>query len=161
MTISVEAEPLTAARFAPFGQVIEVGGAADAMNSGRFDRFDDLCEIDTDGQTAVGIVRCRTATRLPYRVDLVERHPLGSQAFLPLDGQQFVVAVAEPGGPPDLVAAFITNGHQGVNYRRGAWHMPLIAFAPGQRFLVIDRCTDEPNCDTHQLAAPVLLDAAS
>jgi ureidoglycolate lyase len=161
MTISVEALPLTAARFAPFGQVIEVGGASDAMNSGRFDRFDNLCEIDTDGQTAVGIVRCRTPTRLPYRVDLVERHPLGSQAFLPLDGQQFVVAVAEPGGPPDLVAAFITNGQQGVNYRRGAWHMPLIALAPGQRFLVIDRRTDAPNCDTHQLAEPVLLDAAS
>ena len=160
MTVSVDTQPLTAARFARYGGVIEAGGVAEAMNSARFDRFDDLCELDTDGQTAVGIVRCRTATCLPYRVDVVERHPLGSQAFVPLDGQRFIVAVAEPGGPPDHLVAFVTNGHQGVNYRRGAWHMPLIAFGAGQSFLVIDRRTDEPNCDTHRLAQPVLLDAA-
>jgi ureidoglycolate lyase len=161
MAASLGALPLTAARFAPYGQVIETGGAANGMNEARFDRFDELCELDTDGETSVGIVRCRVATRLPYRVDVVERHPLGSQAFIPLDGQRFVVAVAEPGGPPDALAAFVTNGHQGVNYRRGTWHMPLIALAAGQRFLVIDRRSDAPNCDTHRLAEPVLLEAGS
>ena len=158
-TASLIALPLTAERFAPYGEVIEAGGAVNAMNDARFDRFDELCELDTDGQTAVGIVRCRAATRLPYRVDVVERHPLGTQAFVPLDGQRFVVAVAEPGGPPDRLAAFVTNGRQGVNYRRGTWHMPLIALGAGQRFLVIDRRPGERNCDTHRLAVAALLDA--
>lgn len=161
MLRELRAVPLTAERFAPYGQVIEDARSAEtAMNDARFDRFDELCDVDTDGSTAVSIARCRTPTVLPYRVDVVERHPLGSQAFVPLDGQTFVVVVAVPGAAPDAaaLAAFVTNGRQGINYRRGTWHMPLIGLAGGQRFLVIDRSTEEPNCDVHRLAEPVLLD---
>ncbi len=158
MPARLVALPLSAEGFAPFGDVIEDVRADTApMNDARFERFEALCELDTDGETEVGIVRCRSATALPYRVDIVERHPLGSQAFVPLDGQRFVVAVAEPGAPPDRLHAFVSNGRQGVNYRRGTWHMPLIGLEPGQRFLVIDRQTAATNCDTHRLAEPVLL----
>ena len=153
--------PLTAERFAPFGDVIEdVRAGTVPMNDARFERFGALCNLDTDGETDIGIVRCRTATSLPFHVDMVERHPLGSQAFVPLDGQRFLVAVAEPGAPPERLHAFVSNGRQGVNYRRGTWHMPLIGLETGQRFLVIDRQTLATNCDTHKLAEPVLLELA-
>ena len=154
--------PLTAERFAPFGDVIEDASTAssEAMNDSRFERFDELCGIDTDGETAVGMVRCRTATSLPYRVDMVERHPLGSQAFIPLDGQRLVLVVARPGAAPDgsTLLAFVSNGRQGINYARGVWHMPLIGLDAGQRFIVIDRSPGAQNCDFHRLAEPVLLD---
>ena len=154
--------PLTRERFQPFGDVIEASGAQrEAMNAARFERFDDLCNVDpgADGRVCIGVARCRSATSLPYRFDVVERHPLGSQAFVPLAPARFVVVVAPAGEsvePADL-RAFVTNGRQGVNYRRGTWHMPLIAFETGQEFLVIDRAGDAPNCDEHTLDDSVLL----
>jgi ureidoglycolate lyase len=154
--------PLTGERFLPFGEVIEARSARrETMNAARFERFDDLCKVDTGrgGRVCVSVARCRSATQLPYRFDVVERHPLGSQAFVPLASAQFVVVVAPAGEsvePGDL-QAFVTNGRQGVNYRVGTWHMPLIAFEAGQEFLVIDRAGDAPNCDEHTLDDSVLL----
>ena len=152
--------PLTRERFEPFGDVIET--ASDhrkSMNDARFDRFNDLAAIDVDARVAISIARSRTATSLPYRFDIVERHPRGSQAFVPMDPVRFVVVVAPPGESVEAhdLRAFVTNGRQGVNYRRGTWHMPLIAFEAGQRFLIIDRAGDGPNCDEHVLDEPVLL----
>jgi ureidoglycolate lyase len=154
--------PLTRERFQPFGDVIEAAGTRrEAMNAARFERFDDLCDVNVgaDGRVSVSVARCRSATKLPYRFDVVERHPLGSQAFVPLAPARFVVVVAPPAEsvePSDL-QAFVTNGRQGVNYRRGTWHMPLIALEAGQEFLVIDRAGDRPNCDEHVLDESVLL----
>ena len=162
MTITLKPEPLTAERFAPYGDVIEAGARSRGpMNAARFERFDDLARVDLSagGRVAVSVARCRVATRLPYRIDMVERHPLGSQAFIPLSPATMVVVVAPPGeevAPQDL-RAFVTNGRQGINYRRGAWHMPLIAFDEGQEFLIIDRAGDQPNCDEHDLEEPVML----
>ena len=87
MTMTLRPKPLTRERFAPYGDVIEA--AADhrtPMNAARFERFDHLCEVDLphQGRAAVSIARCRVATSLPYRIDWVERHPHGSQAFVPL-----------------------------------------------------------------------------
>jgi ureidoglycolate lyase len=154
--------PLTRERFSPFGDVIEASGRrCEAMNAARFERFGDLCDVNVgaDGRVCVSVVRCRSATRLPYRFDVVERHPLGSQAFVPLAPARFVVVVAPPAEsvePSDL-RAFVTNGRQGVNYLRGTWHMPLIAFEAGQEFLVIDRAGDLPNYDEHVLDESMLL----
>ena len=159
---SLKPLPLTRERFLPFGDVIEASGnERGSMNAARFERFDDLCGVDagSDGRVRVSIARCRSATQLPYRFDVVERHPLGSQAFVPLAPARLVVVVAPPMEsvePADL-QAFVTNGRQGVNYRRGTWHMPLIAFEAGQEFLVIDRAGDQPNCDEHVLDESVLL----
>jgi len=154
--------PLTRERFLPFGDVIEAHAVQrETMNAARFERFDDLCNVDVgaDGRVRVSIARCRSATKLPYRFDVVERHPLGSQAFVPLAAVQFVVVVAPAGESvvADDLQAFVTNGRQGVNYARGTWHMPLIAFEPKQEFLVIDRAGDAPNCDEHTLDDSVLL----
>lgn len=160
----LELQALTRESFAPYGDVIEPGaGQKSTMNDGRFDRYDDLCRLETDagGHIAVGIAECVEATALPYEFDRVERHPRGSQAFVPLDFCRFVVAVAPPGeivGAADM-CAFVTNGQQGVNYHRGTWHMPLIAPEKGQRFLIVDRAGDSPNCEERRLDQPLTLAA--
>jgi len=159
--IVLQPVPLTRERFMLYGEVIEASLArGNVMNDARFDRFDDLCDIDiVDGEVAVSIARSRTASVLPYRIDMVERHPLGSQAFVPLSPCRMVIVVGPPAesvGPEDL-RAFETNGKQGINYRRGTWHMPLIALEPGQQFLVIDRAGEGSNCDQHVLDEPVML----
>jgi ureidoglycolate lyase len=162
MTITLKPRPLTRERFAPYGDVIE--SAVDnkaGMNAARFERFDDLCKIDMvdDGRVTASIARCRVATALPYRIDMVERHPLGSQAFVPLGPTRMIVVVAPPeaGVEASDLRAFVTNGRQGINYHCGTWHMPLIAFEAGQEFLIIDRAMDQPNCDEHTLDEAVML----
>lgn len=164
MTITLKAEPLTLERFAPYGEVIETSrDNSDAMNGARFERFDNLCNVDiiNDGRVAVSIARCRTPTTLPLRLEMVERHPLGSQAFIPLSPCKMVVVVAPPGEGVDAneLRAFATNGRQGLNYRRGTWHMPLISFEAGQEYLVIDRGGNEPNCEEHMIDESIFLEA--
>ena len=84
---------------------------------------------------------------------MIERHPLGSQAFIPLSPCKMVVVVAPPGEGVDVsdLRAFVSNGRQGFNYRRGTWHMPLISFEAGQEYLIIDRGGNEANCEQHML----------
>ena len=164
MTITLKAVPLTRERFAPYGEVIESSRSnSDAMNEARFERFDNLCNVDLqkDSKVAVSIARCRTPTSLPLRLDMVERHPLGSQAFVPLSPCKMVVVVAPPGESVDAgdLRAFVSNGRQGINYRRGTWHMPLTAFEAGQEYLIIDRGGVEPNCDIHTLDEAIMMDA--
>ena len=160
--ITLRPEPLTRERFAAYGDVIESSlQATAAMNEARFERFDDLCNVNIEGDVAISVARCRTPTGLPLRVDMVERHPLGSQAFVPLTRCRMVVVVAPPGegvDPQDL-RAFVTNGRQGINYHRGTWHMPLIAFDEGQEFLVVDRSGSESNCEQHMLDEAVMLES--
>ncbi|MDJ0750461.1 MAG: ureidoglycolate lyase [Woeseiaceae bacterium] len=161
--ITLRPVPLTRERFAPYGDVIESSlRVSEAMNESRFERFDDLCAVDIDGNVAISVARCRTPTALPYRVAMVERHPLGSQAFVPLARCRMVVVVGPAGESVDAseLRAFVTNGKQGVNYHRGTWHMPLIAFDAGQEFLVVDRGGGGPNCDQHTLDETVLLEDA-
>jgi ureidoglycolate lyase len=163
--IVIKPLPLTVERFAAFGDVIETAAAtAVPMNAGRFDRYDDLarvdCDADATGRVSIGIVRSRTPTRFPHRFDTVERHPLASQAFMPLDRSVFVVVVApaaETVTPEDL-QAFVTNGRQGVNYHRGTWHMPLVAAREGQAFLVVDRRPGEGNCEELVFDGSIVLD---
>lgn len=163
-SITLKAEPLTRERFAPYGEVIETSrDRSDAMNAARFERFDDLCNVDliNDGHVAVSIARCRTPTTLPLRLDMLERHPLGSQAFVPLSPCKMVIVVSPPGESIDTSAlrAFVTNGRQGFNYRRGTWHMPLISFDEGQEFLIIDRGGSEANCEVHTIDETIFLEA--
>ena len=146
--------PLTHERFAPYGDVISTSvEGVQAMNEARFSRYDDLAQIDvdtgSDGHVAISIARSKTPTAFPYHFDVVERHPLGSQAFIPLAGFSFVVVVAPPGESAELndLRAFVTNGRQGINYHRGTWHMPLIATGEGQEFLIVDRAPGTGNCE--------------
>jgi ureidoglycolate lyase len=154
--VELHAVPLTAERFAPYGQVIApLAEHRDAMNAARFERFDDLAKVDVDTEgdahAAISIARSRSASVLPYTFDMVERHPLGSQAFIPLSRFRFAVVVAPAGESVDAadLRAFVTNGQQGISYRRGTWHMPLIAFETAHDFLIVDRAGGGGNCEEH------------
>ena len=159
--ISLQPEALTAEAFAPYGDVVESSERQVAeMNAESFERFDDLCSVEAnDGHVAISIARCRTITTLPHSFDMIERHPHGSQSFVPLTPCRMMVVVAPAGEPASAaeLRAFVSNGKQGINYHRGTWHMPLIAFAAGQEFLIIDRVGDSANCDLHYLDEPVTL----
>mgnify|MGYP001236479469 CR=1 FL=1 len=138
--IALRVEPLTAAAFAPFGEVIEAGGQPLVINAGFARRFNDLCAVKAaeGGETNVSIFIAR-ARALPLVVTMMERHPLGSQAFMPLqDAPWLAVVCADPADPASF-RAFACAGTQGLNYARGAWHFPLITFGEGDRFLVVDR----------------------
>lgn len=163
-SVSLRPRPLTRERFARYGDVIESAlDKSAAMNAARFQRFDDLCKVDIakGGHVSMSIARCRTETSLPLRIDLVERHPLGSQAFMPLQRCTMVIVVAPAGESVDAadLRAFVTNGKQGFNYHRGTWHMPLIAFEAGQEFLIVDRAGSGANCEEYALDDIVTLEA--
>ena len=159
--------PITAERFAPYGDVIHAAPATiQAMNDARFERFDDLARVDVDqaddGRVAISIARSKTPTTLPHRFDMVERHPLGSQAFIPLAPFSFVVVVAPAGESVDIddLRAFVTNGSQGINYHKGVWHMPLIATEGEQAFLIVDRVPAANNCEQVVLSESVMLEVS-
>lgn len=148
----LKAEPLTRGAFAPFGEVIDTDGAEHfPINRGTIERFHDLARVDVgeEGAALISIVECSHVAGVPLRVPLVERHLLGSQAFVPLGGAPMCVVVAPSGENvrPEDLRAFVSNGRQGVNYCRGTWHMPLVAFEKGQRFVVVDRGGPEDDCE--------------
>lgn len=153
--IRIQAAPLTRESFAPFGDVVEIKGAGEHdINAGKIQRFHDLADVVVDtengGRSIVSIAYARVTTSMPVSIPMVERHPLGSQAFIPFSKIPMVVVVAEktdePVNPQDL-KAFVSNGKQGINYKPGVWHMPLIAFEEGQQWLIIDRGGPGKNCD--------------
>ena len=164
-TIRLRAEPLDRERFAPYGDVIETAGARHfGINRDTIERFHDLARIEADfsagGRLTLNIATVNRAASLPYRVPCVERHPLGSQAFIPMDATPMVIVVAEPAEQvaTSRLKAFVSNGRQGVNYAPGTWHMPLIGLDRAQRFLLIDRSGPGDNCEEWSLAqTPVLV----
>ena len=163
---SITAEPLTAAAFAPFGRVIDTAGAAPRpMNAGMARRFHDLAAIAVAGEGAeavIGLVEAQPYA-LPLRLSLVERHPLGAQAFVPLSAAPFLVVVCpDADGKPGRPRAFVTaGGYQGVCYARGTWHGVLTPFGARQDFVVIDRGGPGANLEEHVFAQPWTIDLPS
>jgi ureidoglycolate lyase len=152
MTRVLRTEPLTAQAFAPFGDVLDARGDFRLINAGLCQRHHDLARLDF-GDARPGISIFQAAPRaLPYAFDLIERHPEGSQAFIPMTEHPFLVIVApDPQADP---RAFLTNGAQGVNLHRGTWHGVLTPLhAPGL-FAVIDRIGPTPNLEEHRFAEP-------
>jgi len=135
-------EPLTKAAFAPFGDVVENDGATGIeINQGFARRCNGLAAIDvTSNAGAVNISLFDARPRpQPIAILLMERHPLGSQLFMPLQDKPWLVVVCT--NPHDLSSyrAFTASGRQGVNYARDVWHHPLLVLGDGERFLVVDR----------------------
>jgi ureidoglycolate lyase len=157
----VVAGPLTAAAFAPFGEVLEAAGAPDrVINRGMCGRWHDRAGLDFAGGRA-GISLFRAEPRgLPMPLDMVERHPDGSQAFLPMTADPFLVVVApDEGGRPGLPLAFVTAAGQGVNYRRGAWHAVLAPLSAPGLFAVVDRIGPGDNVEEHWFETPFMVEA--
>ena len=131
-------EALTKAGFAPFGEVIEIDGAQHfPINQGFAERFNDLASVDAE-TVNISIVVARPRPR-PIAITLMERHPLGSQIFYPLQDRPWLVVVC--GNPKDRASfrAFSATGRQGINYARNTWHHPLLVLEAESRFLVVDR----------------------
>lgn len=149
--MQLEVKPLTKDAFAPFGDVIETEGSDHFLiNNGSTRRYHDLAKVEmlNDGHALINIFQA-TPLEYPLSVKMVERHPFGSQAFIPLSGRPYLVLVAKAGEsvePSDLTA-FIASPGQGVNYRVGTWHHPVLALEAVSDFLVVDRGGEGHNCD--------------
>lgn len=154
---TIAAELLTAEAFAPFGDVLEASGGSFPINGGMCDRFHDRARTEVTGAGGrLGIsLGYGRPYALPLPVTLLERHPLGSQAFVPMTEDPFLVVVApDDGGRPGRPRAFLTNGRQGVNYLRGAWHGVLTPLGRAARFLIVDRIGPGMNLEEHHLDIP-------
>jgi ureidoglycolate lyase len=149
-------EPLTAEAFAPFGRVIEASDEAVKLdiNQGHAVRYDRLAEIDVADESGTGAISLFRAKPLAEAVLRVfERHPLGSQTFVPLSGQPYLVAVAPAGEfDPAQIRLFRAEGHQGVHYHKGVWHHFLLVLDAGSDFLVVDRAGPGDNCEEVEIA---------
>ena len=150
MAKSIMIKPLTAEAFAEFGDVIEAHeGDGFGINQGFTWRHHKLAKVHTDQPTDEAIISIFSSKNrpAPIAINMMERHPLGSQAFMPLNTTPFLVVVAKAGPEPKLadLCAFVSNGKQGVNYGTGVWHHPLLILAKEQNFLVIDRSGEGNN----------------
>ena len=158
MAETVEINPLTKGAFAPFGDVIEADPATVKMiNGGTTERFHGLARAEAFGEGASVIINIFRGQprRFPYTVDMMERHPLGSQSFSPLSVRPFLVIVAEDNdGRPGRPQVFIAQGHQGVNYRANVWHHPLMSLGEVSDFLVVDRAGEGNNLQEYFYPEP-------
>jgi ureidoglycolate lyase len=152
MTMAIRSEPLTPAAFAPYGDVLDASGQPDKLiNQGLCGRYHDRARLDFGPQGRAGISIFKAEARsLPYTLDMVERHPDGSQAFIPMSEHPFLVIVAsDDNGAPGVPRAFLTAPGQGINLHRGIWHGVLTPLhAPGL-FAVIDRIGNTQNLEEH------------
>ena len=155
-------EPLSATAFAPFGDVLDASGTPDKLiNAGLCGRYHDRARLDfgPDGRAGISIFNAQPRS-LPYELTLLERHPDGSQAFIPMTQNPFLVIVApDDGGIPGPVRAFLTAPGQAINLHRNTWHGVLTPLhAPGL-FAVIDRIGDSANLQEYTLATAVIIAA--
>ncbi len=156
--MKIIAKPLSRQAFEPYGEVIDAAGAVGfPINGGKCTRFHDLANIEALGPNAKVLINVfrGQAYNFPLTLSLVERHPFGSQAFMPLEGRPFLVAVCrdtqDGPGTPDV---FVTGPGQGVNYARNIWHAVLTPIGSQQDFLVVDRGGDGSNLEEHEFETP-------
>ena len=163
----LQVQPLSAEAFKPFGDVIQANDAAKhfSINQGYAERYDRLALVDANdlgGQAGISIFRAK-ARPMPIELSVLEEHPLGSQAFMPMSGHAYLVVVAPGGDAPEIDKAqcFLASATQGVNYAKGTWHHPLLALHDGD-FLVVDRsgAKGDMNCVEFSLQGLGLLVSA-
>ncbi|MDF1802364.1 ureidoglycolate lyase [Thalassovita sp.] len=160
MTTTINATALTAEAFAPYGDVLQAAGDPDKIiNQGFCGRYHDRAQLDfgTDGRAGISLFHAHPRS-LPYTLDLVERHPDGSQAFIPMSHDEWLVIVADDtNGTPTGIRAFLAAPGQGINFHRGTWHGVLTPLhAPGL-FAVVDRIGDTANLEEYALNQPYLI----
>ena len=161
MSRTITIQPLTKDAFAPFGQVLTTEGAHHyPINNGMTERFHDLANVEIggeNGRTLISIFRGKPYG-LPLTLAMMERHPLGSQAFMPLHPRPFLVIVApDAGGRPGTPLAFLTEPGTGVNIERNVWHGVLTTLEVESDFLVVDRGGDGDNLEEHFFDEPYLV----
>ena len=152
---TITAQPLTAEAFSPFGEIIKLGAGDEiSINRGKCIRHHALATADVDGDVGLSIFAGQPYA-LPHVVDLVERHPLGSQAFYPLGQHDWLVGVcADADGKPIDPQAFLATASQGANIARNTWHGVLTPLVDPSNFLVMVRVSDGPNLEEFDLIEP-------
>lgn len=156
MSARIRIRPISAEAFAPFGDLIATDGSPDVMiNQGLCGRYHDRARFEF-GAGRAGLSLFDAVPRdLPYRLELVERHPLGSQAFIPMTFQPFLVIVApDAGGVPGRPLAFRTGAGQAINFHRGTWHGVLTPLQAPGLFAVVDRIGEGTNLEEHWFDEP-------
>ena len=156
MSVEIKIQPITAEAFAPFGDLIDCAGEADAIiNLGKCGRYHDRAKMDF-GTGRAGISFFNADIRaLPYEFNLVERHPLGSQAFIPMSADGFLVIVApDEDGAPGTPIAFETSAGQAINFHKGTWHGVLTPLSGSGQFAVVDRIGEGTNLEEFSLPTP-------
>ena len=161
--ISISPIPLSKNRFNKFGDVLETEGREHFLiNNDMCKRYNKLSEVTTD--TGVGVPQIAIFRGKPYnfplRLRLLERHPFGSQAFMPLHSDPFLVIVAEDfNGEPTIPNVFYTNGRQGININKNTWHGVLTPIIAECDFLVVDRSGPTPNLEEFNLNQNIIITA--
>ena len=147
-------EALTREAFAPFGDVIDSAGVSPRLiNQGFAARYNnlspntDLGDLPADGLNVNISLFVAQPRPNPIAIELMERHPLASQAFYPAQNRPWLVVVAEDPTRLESFRAFRASGRQGVTYRRNVWHHPLLVLDPDSTFVVIDRRGPEANLE--------------
>ncbi len=143
---------MDAASFAPFGDIITLKSEPDMMiNQDLCARHHDLAKLAFEGDGKAGISLFDAEPRtLPYELDMMERHPKGSQAFLPMHEMPFLVIVArDDEGKPGEPVAFVTAPRTGVNIHKNTWHGVLTPLHSPGLFAVIDRIASDTNLEEH------------
>ena len=143
MKIIINPKKIDHKNFKKFGDLISTKKSKPInINNGYARRFDNLCKINTSLKKGNAIVSIFSAKKrkFPMEIKMMEKHPLGSQAFIPMKETTFLVLVAPKGLRPNIkkIESFIVSKQTGVNYKPGIWHFPLIS-KKNMNFLVIDR----------------------
>jgi len=156
MTRNIAIQPLTAAAFASFGDVIDCSGEPDKIiNQGLCGRFHDLAALEfRDGRAGISLFKAEPR-KLPLRLEMVERHPDGSQTFVPMSFDPFLVIVApDEDGVPGVPLAFMTETGQAINFHRNTWHGVLTPLSGPGLFAVVDRIGGGDNLEEHWFETP-------
>ena len=145
---------ITRENFAAYGDLISSDSIKPInINAGYAKRFDNLAKINTSKDKGKTIVSIFSALKrsFPMKIDMMEKHPLGSQAFVPMKETIFLSFVAPPGDAPEInkIQSFIIPPKMGINYKPGIWHFPLIS-TEDTNFLVIDRKGNDENLTIHK-----------
>lgn len=160
MTIPLKLEKLTAKSFEPYGDLLDASGTADKLiNQGKCGRYHDRARLDfSDGRAGISIFKGEMET-LPLKLKMVERHPEGSQAFVPMTADPFLVVVCrDDNGTPVDPKAFLTAPGQAINFHRGTWHGVLTPLSEPGLFAVVDRIGEGANLEEHWFKEDYLIE---
>tara|TARA_B100000405_G_scaffold198639_1_gene139286 strand:- start:860 stop:1351 length:492 start_codon:yes stop_codon:yes gene_type:complete len=150
----IKAKKITKKNFSKFGQIIDTSKKNPInINNGYAKRFDNLINVDTSKKRGKAIVSIFNAKKrkFPMKIDMMEKHPLGSQAFIPMEDTKFLIFVAPKGDKPNInkIQSFVVPRQTGINYKTGIWHFPLIS-TKNMNFLVVDRKGKGKNLVIHK-----------
>jgi len=155
----IKIRPLTKEDFSPFGDLLDISGEPDKIiNQGNCGRYHNRAGLDfIDGAAGISLFDAKPRA-LPYELKMMERHPLGSQAFIPMNYAPFlIIAALDNGGTPGLPMAFLSTSGQAINFHRNVWHGVLTPLHGPGLFAVVDRIGEGANLEEVFFDTPYLV----